>query len=154
MPVENLYETDFFAWTQHQAGLLKDKRFDEVDTDHIAEEIEDMGISQKQQLMSRLGVLVAHLIKWKYRLSFSVKVSGLWKGTIVEQRRKIKRLLKDSPSFKRLLNEDNLNEIYGDALAIVLKDTGKEPSNFSIECPFNFEQIMDSDFWPESNKNS
>jgi len=154
MPVENLYETDFFAWTQRQAELLKDKRFDEMDTDHIAEEIEDMGISQKQQLMSRLGVLVAHLVKWKYRLSFSGKVSSSCKGTIVEQRRKIKRLLKDNPSFKRLLNEDNLKEIYGDALAIVLKDTGKEPTDFPVECLFNFEQILDSEFWPESNKNS
>lgn len=37
------YENDFHAWTLENAALLRQQRFTEIDVDHIAEELENMG---------------------------------------------------------------------------------------------------------------
>jgi hypothetical protein len=76
-----LYERDFLAWTQEQAALLKANRLMEIDAANLIEELEDMGRSQRNQLISRLGVLLAHLLKW----SLQPELRGnSWKYTIKE----------------------------------------------------------------------
>jgi len=37
------YATDFYAWTQAQAAAIRAGAWDDVDRDHLAEEIEDVG---------------------------------------------------------------------------------------------------------------
>lgn len=60
-----LYDRDFFKWTRCNAALLRAGRFDQADIEHIAEEIEDMGKSERRGLESRLEVLLPHLLKWQ-----------------------------------------------------------------------------------------
>ncbi len=48
------HEQDFYAWTQEQSQLLKTGQLHQIDWQNIAEEIEDMGRSEKRQLDSRL----------------------------------------------------------------------------------------------------
>jgi hypothetical protein len=60
------YDQDFYAWTMHNAQLLREGRFNEIDRTNIAEELESMGKSQKRALNSRLTVLLAHLLKWRH----------------------------------------------------------------------------------------
>lgn len=139
------YERDFYAWALKNAELLRQRRFAEIDVEHIAEELEDMGKSQKQQFTNRLGVLLAHLLKWRYQPD---QRSSSWRGTLKEQRRKLNRLLQDSPSLK-YQSELRLTEAYGDALAIVEHDTGWDESHFPATCPFTLEQALDEDYWPE-----
>jgi hypothetical protein len=52
------HEKDFYAWTQEQAHLLKTGQLQQIDWQNIAEEIEDMGRSERRQLESRLEVLM------------------------------------------------------------------------------------------------
>ena len=59
------YEKDFYAWTQEQANLIRQGKFNEIDTLHIIDEIESMGRSEKRALKSRLAVLLMHLLKWQ-----------------------------------------------------------------------------------------
>lgn len=61
------YEKDFYAWAIHNAELIRHGKFSEIDIEHVAEEIESMGRSDKRELMSRLSVLIVHLLKWKYQ---------------------------------------------------------------------------------------
>jgi len=63
-----LYHLDIIAWAEEQASLLRAGRLSELDIDHIAEEIEDVGKSEQRELASRMAVLIAHLIKWRYQL--------------------------------------------------------------------------------------
>ncbi len=64
-PVELLYEEDFIAWTEHMATLLEKREVADLDWDHLAEEVRDLGRSQKSALMSNLVNLQSHLIKWE-----------------------------------------------------------------------------------------
>ena len=44
--ITSLYDEDFAAWTSETARQLRAGRLSEVDVEHVAEEIEDMGKSR------------------------------------------------------------------------------------------------------------
>jgi hypothetical protein len=67
-PANDLYEIDFYAWTQEQARLLRERRFDDLDLDNLVDEVESVGRSDKRQIESRLEIPLAHLLKWKAQL--------------------------------------------------------------------------------------
>lgn len=83
------YEKDFYAWAIHNAKMLRERRLSEIDIENIAEEIESLGKSEKRELLNRLAVLLAHLLKWKFQ---PAKQSNSWKFTIKEQRFELKDL--------------------------------------------------------------
>ena len=58
-----LYEKDFLAWTQQQSELSRQGRWQEVDLDHLVQELDDMGKCNHRELESRSVVLIAHLLK-------------------------------------------------------------------------------------------
>ena len=60
-----LYDQDFYAWAKRNAELLRQGRTSEVDTEHIAEELESMTRSEKRELVNRLAILMVHLLKWQ-----------------------------------------------------------------------------------------
>ena len=61
------YETDVVAWANEQARLIRAGKFDQLDLEHLAEEIEDVGKSEQRELASRMAVLLMHLLKWKFQ---------------------------------------------------------------------------------------
>ena len=63
----SLYESDFYTWTQEQARLLRERRFDELDLENLVDEVESVGSSEKREIRSRLVVLIGHLLKWKFQ---------------------------------------------------------------------------------------
>lgn len=45
---EDLYEADFYLWSQRQAEALRSRSHNRLDWEHLAEEVEDLGGSQKR----------------------------------------------------------------------------------------------------------
>jgi hypothetical protein len=62
------YERDIDNWTHQHIRLLKARKFDELDIEHLIEELEDMGKSNVRELESRLIILIAYLLKWQFQL--------------------------------------------------------------------------------------
>jgi Domain of unknown function DUF29 len=147
MALEKLdsYEEDFYAWANEQAGLLRAKKFEQLDLEHIAEEIESMGKSEKRELLHRLAVLLCHLLKWTFQPNLR---SRSWEVTIEGQRFELELHLKDNPSLK-----SKLPDVFLDAFRLAkieaMKETGLPKTTFPSESPWSFEEIMDNDFWPE-----
>lgn len=139
------YDSDFYGWTQEQADLLRSGSLSELDTQNLLEEIESMGRSERRELESRLEVLLAHLLKWKYQEG---RRSRSWTLTIIGQRQKVSRCLKQSPSLKHKLNE-SLEAAYSDAIIAAERETQISRNVFPDNCPWTFEQIMDNDFYPQ-----
>ena len=101
MPVKSpLYDRDFFAWSLEQAKLLRAGKLVRADIEHIAEEIESMGRAEKRGLISRLSVLLLHLLKWRYQTE---KRGPSWEASIRVQRNRLADHLNDNPSLKPLL---------------------------------------------------
>ncbi len=142
----NLYEQDYHLWLVHTAKLVAENRFAEIDLVSLAEEIEDMGRSEKRAIKSNLRVLLAHLLKYKYQPS---KRSNSWRATIREHRLRIKEAFQDSPSLKRYFDEV-FDECYQNARAIAADETGLEIATFNTQCPFSKVEVLDSDFLPEA----
>jgi Domain of unknown function DUF29 len=140
----SLYKQDFHAWTVQQADLLRTGKLDCADIDNIAEEIESMGRSEKRELISRLAVLLVHLLKWQLQPAFR---GNSWRLTIKEQRRGLQRHLRDNPSLKAIL-EEALLDAYGDARIGAERETGLAAETFPEASPFSFEQAISDDFWP------
>lgn len=63
------YEQDIVAWANQQAAFIRAGRFDLLDLEHIADEIEDVGKSERRELISRMAELLAHLLKWHFSRS-------------------------------------------------------------------------------------
>ncbi|MGH8654156.1 MAG: DUF29 domain-containing protein, partial [Gammaproteobacteria bacterium] len=94
MSISSLHNVDFYAWTEQQANLLKSGKLADVDLEYLIEELNSMGASERRELINRLAVLSAHLLKWQYQPSFRGRS---WQITIKEQRRQLQRLLNDNP---------------------------------------------------------
>lgn len=139
------HDEDFFAWTQQQAAFLKQGRLADLDVDHLSEELESMGASDKRELMSRLTVLLTHLLKWQYQPE---RRGTSWRLTIAEQRRAIRRLLSDSPSLKPLVPQYLASE-YPDARDDAIYETSLAKSVFPVECPYSLDEVLGGEFWPE-----
>ena len=143
------YNKDFYAWLMKNASLLRQHKFSEVDIEHIAEELESMGKSEKRELTSRLTVLLAYLLKWKFQPALR---SRSWKNTMLTQRIDILEVLEDSPSLKYEL-EERVVIAYEKAKLSAEDETGIDINNFPETCPFTVEELLKKDFLPEDDNN-
>jgi len=138
------YETDFYSWAKHNAQLLRNGQLDQADWEHIAEGLEEMSGSKESELENRLGVLLTHLLKWRYQPE---RKGNSWSATIEEQRRRVKRVLKKNPGLKSYFAEA-FDYAYGDARLMATRETGMDKKTFPEICPFSAEQTLDENFWP------
>lgn len=140
----NLHDQDFHAWTQEQAGLIRAGKAGELDLEHLLEEIESMGASERSQLQSRLKVLIGHLLKWQYQPSFR---SRSWTATIEEQRLSVLELLEDNPSLRTVL-EERVRKAYPQGVLLAVKETDIDKRRFPSSNPYTLEQILDLAYYP------
>ena len=141
----SLYEQDFWAWCRVQAQALRSGHLAGLDLVNLADEIEEAGQADENELLSRLEVLFIHLLKWRFQ---PARRGRSWRLSIAEQRRKIARRLERSPSLKHKL-PGILVDAYGDAVLGAERETGLDASVFPAESPWTFEQVMDAAFLPE-----
>ena len=139
-----LYDADFYRWSRETAEALRERRFEDIDAEHVAEEIEDMGKRDKRELHSRLTVLILHLLKWKWQPE---KQTRGWQSTLLTQRAELDRLLEDSPSLRRTVAAW-IAKVYPAVLRSAVLETGLLPTAFPSECPFSPDQILDREFLP------
>jgi len=144
MGAAELYERDYYEWTVRNAELLRSGRANEADLQHIAEEIEDMGKRARRELLHRLSVLIAHLLKWQAQPD---RRSRSWELTIRVQRKDLATLLSENPSLRPYLKK-NLGEAYERAMVEAMTETGLPESDFPTTSPFALDAVLDLEFLP------
>lgn len=143
--MNTLYNSDFYGWTKEQAQLLREEKWETVDKLNLIEEIEALGRQERRELVNRLGLLLAHLLKWQYQPD---KRSNSWLATIREQRSQVMRLLADSPSLKSYL-EEAFQLSYEDGINLAIKESNLPDETFPESCNYSIIQILDTEFLPE-----
>jgi hypothetical protein len=143
-----LYEQDFFAWTQQQAALLRKGVVDALDLTNLAEEIESLGKSDRRALGSHLRNLVMHLLKWQYQPSGRL-TGHSWRSSIRNARAEITVLLEDSPSLQQEV-VGLLTRWYPLARLDAADETRLLLTTFPTACPWTPFQVLDPDFWPDA----
>ena len=146
-----LYSQDFYQWIQTTIQNIRNRELNSLDWENLLEELEDLGNEQKHQLENRLLVLFEHLLKLTYWHQERNYNSRGWKGTIIEQRKQLKKLLKRNPSLKPYLLEV-FAEAYQDARDITIVKTGIEAEIFPLEPIVTPEQALDENWLPEESK--
>ena len=141
----SLYERDFYLWLERQAELLREGRVGELDVANLLEEIEDMGRSEKRAIENNLIVLLTHLLK--YQSQPDQRSSG-WRGSIVEHRRRLRKLLRESPSLGRYAHAI-FAECYADSCEQASAEAGLPVATFPEQCPYTLDQALDPGFLPE-----
>jgi hypothetical protein len=141
----SLYDTDFFAWSQEQAELLRTGRADEADLAVIADEIESMGKSQRRAIVSRLAILILHLLKWERQPALR---GASWRLGIANARDALADLFGENSSLKAQ-SDSLIVSAYRYARRQAAGETGLPDAAFPSTCPWSLETLLDEGFWPD-----
>lgn len=141
------YSTDVIAWANEQAALLRAGNFGALDIEHIADEVEDVGKSERRELMSRMVVLLVHLLKWRFQPE---RRGASWQTTVRHQRRLIDLDLQETPSLKVSLADAAWQEkAWLAAVGQASSVTNMGEDIFPEICPWTTDQILDQAFLPD-----
>jgi len=139
----DLYDRDLNLWVEDTIAKLKAGDFQNLDVENLIEEIEGVTNSDKQQIENRLQRLIEHILKRCY-VSMPDCYRG-WQVTIVNQRQKLTRLLRQSPSLKRHFSE-SFDEAFDNALKIVrIEYDVKFPDSWQFD--HDIDSMLNVDFW-------
>ena len=148
---KTLYETDFAEWAARTAEALRQGNLDAADLENVAEEIEDLGKSQRAAVRSQMLRLLKHVVKQRIQ---PARAGSSWRGSIVGAHQQIQLRLEDSPSLRRHLSE-TVQATWQMAIKAALAETGLTARTIGFDlpktCPCSLDQLLDGDLeelWP------
>lgn len=151
--ISDLYDEDFYAWTQAQAEVIRSLRGDNrLDVDHLAEEIEDLGKSELHAVESYIEQIIAHLLKLDY--SGQDRRRNHWRHEVIAFRQSVRR--KITPSVLRKV-EGELEAMYERARHLAAAGTlVHEPDlehRLPKTCPYDWNAVWERDVLAEVGVN-
>jgi hypothetical protein len=150
--VEELYRQDFYAWTRDQARRLRELRETRpnlpLDLEHLAEEVEGLGLSDLRGVRSHVRRIIEHLLKLEY--SPAAEPREGWRGSIIDSRTDVGDVL------TRTLRNDleaEFGSLYAPArkkAASGLRGHGEEDAVRALpaECPYTLDDVLREDWYP------
>jgi hypothetical protein len=134
-----LYERDFAEWSDRTAALIRAGKFDQVDAENVAEEIESLGRAERKAVRSQLQRLMMHKIKQQIQPE---RDNASWHASVRSARTEILEDLADSPSLRRHLRE-NLQRVYLLAARDAREETGSSDPDIPGECPWDLDALLE-----------
>ncbi|MDX1539927.1 MAG: DUF29 domain-containing protein [Geminicoccaceae bacterium] len=138
----DLFEGNFYVWTERQADLLRARRFDELDLGNLVEEVEDLGKSERNKVLNTASVIIEHFLKLEHSPASGPR--DLWRRSIQEHRRRLRGDI--TPRLRQILDGE-LTELFRevhDDTAFTLRDDGEDEAvdRLPNDCPCMVEQIL------------
>jgi hypothetical protein len=145
------YDDDFYAWTQYQAEVLRSMRTNDnrFDRQNVAEEIEDLGKSERDTVRSQVRRIVEHFLKLAHSPASDPRFD--WMGSIVDARAILEDKL--STTLRRDL-EASLPRLYRSArkqAELGLRESRENDAAdlLPVQCPYTLDQVLSEDWYPE-----
>jgi hypothetical protein len=132
------YKEDYAGWVEDTARAIEDGRFDDIDRAALADEVRDLGKSERARIESALRILVLHLLKTKYQPD---KRSRSWEASIRVQRKHAAEFLMESPSLRPDLPK-LLSNAYDNARIDAANETGIDIDTFPETCEWTVEEVL------------
>lgn len=145
------YDSDFYAWTQAQAEALRTKDWPALDLDHLAEEIDSLGRSDRRAIAHQLERLLLHLLKWTRQPDQRARRGRSWRGSVRQARNAVVDLIEESPSL-RDYPAQRLALAYQRARRQAHEQTDLPLATFPETCPWMLDQVLDEEWWPEEGR--
>lgn len=132
-------DADFAAWIGQQVEALKAGRFDQLDIDQLADEVESLAKRDFKKLRSALRVILHHMLKWDYQPE---RRGQSWRQSINDARERVWGELASSPSFR-----PRVAEAVEEAFPLARLKARAETGVFKLErepaiCPYSWDEIM------------
>jgi hypothetical protein len=140
LPLNILFERDETAWLDVMSHLAAEGRYAEMDLPNLSEYLSDMSKRDRREVSSRLVILLTHLLKWEHQPD---RRSGSWHGTILEQRRELRKLLESGTLHNHALSV--LTEAYADSRKQAAAEAELPHGAFPVECRWDLESLLADD---------
>jgi hypothetical protein len=141
-PVRADYARDVYTWSQEQARAIREGRWNDVDRETVAEEIESVGRTEFNQLVSALRVLMLHMLKWDHQPE---RRTRSWALSIAAQREELDDVLSDNPGLRPRVDEA-ITRAYRRARIEAAQETALDEDTFPAKCPYSFEDVTKRPF--------
>jgi Domain of unknown function DUF29 len=144
---KNLYDDDFYVWTEVQAELLRRRQLEALDLDNLIEEVEGLADTKLAAVLSNAAVVIEHLLKLQHSPATDPRNS--WRASVREHRRRL--WIESTPRLTQIL-ADRLPELYArarDDAAAGMRDHGEHAAADALPaaCPYSLDQLT-GDWWP------
>lgn len=137
------YGEDRAAWAAEQAQLLRNGQLAQLDSEHIAEELESLARSERRALAICISGLLAKLLAGQFQPE---RRTAVWHATIRAERREIRQLLEESPSLTENLSAPSWRDmVWSSAFAEVVTETGLDA--LPVSCPWSLAEEVLADGW-------
>lgn len=141
-PARAGYARDVYTWSQEQARAIREGRWEDIDRESVAEEIESVGRTEFNSLVSALRVLMLHMLKWDHQ---PAKRSRSWRASIKEQRLRLANVLADNPGLRPRVSEA-IARAYARARQRAVRETDLDETTFPETCPYSWQDLVSRDF--------
>lgn len=132
------YLEDYGAWITAQIELIRDGQFDELDLEHLLEEVEGLARSNFDAFKSAIRIVLIHMLRWDVQPEYRIRS---WATSINGHRIRVVEALEESPSYKSRVDEA-VRKAYRLARYHAAKKTRRSVEHFPDTCPFTFDEIM------------
>ena len=148
LALEQLYEREYDRWLSETIELLKNRQLDQLDYEHLIEELAAWGRSEKTAVKSLILSIIIQLLLYQFWTTEREKNSNHWAAEIITFRVQLEYKLTTNLS-KFLELELELEDIYENARLIAEKKTGLK--NLPIICPYSLRQILEKQWFPDTD---
>ena len=142
--LKQLYEVDDSQWLGETISLLRNHQFQQLDLEHLIEELEDLGKEKKNAVASLLEQVIRHLLLLQYWTKEAEHNTIHWQEEIDNFRTQLRR--KMTANLRNYL-EEALNSLYQDALGFV-KIKPVNTVIFPSQSPYSLEELLDRSWLP------
>ncbi|MDX1539845.1 MAG: DUF29 domain-containing protein [Geminicoccaceae bacterium] len=145
-PEADLYETDFPLWAKRQAELLRAGRYQDLDLDHLIEEVADLGVSERHAVFSAARRIIEHLLKLEHSPARDPRRG--WEDSVTAHRTDLEEQL--TATLRRDV-ERELGKVYSRARQDAARGLRRDRvalSDLPNRCPYALDEILDPDWLP------
>jgi hypothetical protein len=145
--INTLYDQDYFLWLQETYRMLESNKIEQLDLEHLKEEILGLGNEQRRKVDSYLRQLLIHLLLYQYWETEKNLGAKGWQNEIDNFRFELELLLKSKTLYNYFLQE--IEEIYIKARRQAIKKSELPANLFPTSCPFSADALLDPEFLPD-----
>ena len=137
--LQELYEKDYHLWLEETIKLLKEKEFNQIDLDHLIEELESLSRRDKAKVVSLLKQIIIHLLFLQFWTEEIQDNQNHWEAELIAFSDQLNRLL--TTNLRNYL-ESELETVYQNAVKIAAKKMNYNVNQFPEQCPYTIDRLL------------
>ncbi len=146
----SLFDRDYCDWVKEQIRLLHLRQFDQLDLEHLPDELHDLIWLTAREIETNLEVICNHLLKYKYAREYlnDEPCCDSWRSALGGARRQIADELEESPSLGDYPAQELATQ-YKLAVHRVYQETKLPEDTLPKDCAWTINQVLDQDWLPD-----